>query len=282
MTQFKNLVDSALADYFRQMEVPQVASLVELKKSMEYSVLGGGKRFRPILSMMLAESFGQDVDRVLPFGCAVELVHTYSLIHDDLPSMDNDDFRRGEPTNHKVFGEPMALLAGDALLTQAFALLSKSYHSDPGLCVDLIAKLSEAIGLMGMVGGQALDISISEAEADLEFLNRMHAMKTGALIRVAVEGAAMICDLDQKQIDMCRDFGAYLGLAFQLVDDLLDASTEGNQLAEVSGFPFHLGVDKTRDYVNEVTARAYEILRELKIENGPLAGLLQMNLTREL
>jgi geranylgeranyl diphosphate synthase type II len=273
----KNLIDEVLEDYFQQTDVSKAFGVQELKRAMEYSALRGGKRFRPVLSLLIAEAFGVGPQRVLPLACAIEFIHTYSLIHDDLPCMDNDDIRRGEPTNHKVFGETTALLAGDALLTEAFLVLSHSYENEPQVAVQLIALLSKAAGIQGMVGGQAIDLKSKDGNLTQADLVEMHAKKTGALIRIAAEGAGVACELTKDKTELCRKFGEALGLAFQIADDLLDSS--GAQI-EKGSFPGVLGFEQTKNYLGAVSEECFTILKKLGIENGPLCELIDYNRTR--
>ena len=274
----KNLIDEVLEDYFQQIEISNAAGIQDLKRAMEYSSLRGGKRFRPILSLLIAEAFGAGPQRVLPLACAVEMIHTYSLIHDDLPCMDNDDIRRGEPTNHKVFGETTALLAGDALLTEAFVVLSHAYDSEPQIAVQLIALLSKAASLNGMVGGQAIDLKSKNSKLDFESLVDMHSKKTGALIRIAAEGAALACGLPLEKINLCSQFGSDLGLAFQVADDLLDSNE--NKI-ENGSFPQVLGFEASKDYLEMISKRCVESLLRLGVQSGPLHELVEYNRARK-
>lgn len=247
-----------------------------LEDSMRYGVLGGGKRFRPLLSVLVAQTLGQPEKRVLPLGAAVEFIHSYSLIHDDLPSMDNDEQRRGRPTNHKIYGETIALLAGDALQPEAFQRIGRAYESQPEIAVELILLLSEAIGVRGMVGGQAIDLEVSE-KPPLSSLYALHAMKTGALIRVSVEGAAVVCGASKEVRKNLREFGEKLGLAFQLADDLLDHKPGD---PERSGFPYIMGTDGTKSHLDQITRRAIETLDLLGEAAKGLKDLTKWNAGR--
>jgi geranylgeranyl diphosphate synthase, type II len=274
----RGLIDQVMNDYFDQLELPAEYGLQELKKSMQYSSLQNGKRFRPVLCLMVSDAFGIGPQKVLPFACAVEMIHTYSLIHDDLPCMDNDDFRRGEPTNHKVFGETTALLAGDGLLTEAFVLISQAYADSPAVAIELVGLLGKAAGITGMVGGQAIDIKAQEKLPDLDGLSQMHSMKTGALIRVSCEGAAVAGGLPREKRGIIRDFGAELGLAFQLADDILDSSAGK---LEKGSFPDLIGLAETKAYLDQVSRRSSGLLRQLGIEKGPLHELVEYNRLRK-
>lgn len=274
----KEAVDASVLEYLSNIQLQNFEGLTDLRKSFEYSLVRGGKRFRPVLSLLLAEEFGVSPKRILPFAMAVEMIHTYSLIHDDLPCMDNDDIRRGEPTNHKVFGESTALLAGDALLTEAFFLLSTAYEDQPAIAVKLIRLLSEAAGILGMVGGQAIDMKAKGLLPNQTELEHMHAMKTGALIRVSCEGAAVASSLLPEKIQNAKEFGAHLGFAFQLADDLLD-SVEGQ--IEKGSFPDLIGLEKTKSLLMHTSEKAIQSLQNMGIQSGNLHQLVEYNSLRE-
>ena len=209
----------------------------ELHAAMRYSVFAGGKRIRPILCMASAEACGGDLAPVMPVACALELIHTYSLIHDDLPSMDNDDFRRGKPTSHKVFGEAAAILAGDALLTEAFALLSRAEKvrlaAERRLAV--IQEIALAAGAAGMVGGQALDIRTDKEDPDIEALTDMHRRKTGALIMAAVKTGALIAGADERKLSALTGYANRIGVAFQIADDILNVEGDERLMGKRTG-----------------------------------------------
>lgn len=212
-------------------EVLSGRSDFDLLDSMSYSLSAGGKRFRPVLALAIAEALGEEKSKVLPLARCIEFIHTYSLIHDDLPALDNDDFRRGQPTNHKKFNEATALLAGDALLTESFGcLLDGPYEKIPAL----MALVIEAAGVRGMISGQALDLQYGNSSSkDKESLLRIHDLKTGRLIRLASEGSAVVLG---KEPSICREYGHHLGMSFQIADDLLDQQDEESQnLVKVLG-----------------------------------------------
>lgn len=249
-----------------------------LNESMRYSLLQeGAKRFRPTLSLLTADALGVDRSIVLPFACAVECVHTYSLIHDDLPSMDNDDFRRGKPTNHKKFDEATAILAGDALLTDAFGIVAEAYVEEPEAAVRSILELSRAAGSQGMVGGQAIDMAAKTKSSDFEDLRLLHLLKTGALIRVASVGAAIVAGASEEQIEDLSDYASSLGLAFQVADDILDYSQER---PESGSYCALLGPEKTRELLQELTDEALEAIIDWDEKAEPLRELAQFNLHR--
>ena len=209
-----------------------------LYQAMRYGILPGGKRIRPILTLAAGEWLGAARAHLLSFACAVEMIHVYSLIHDDLPALDDDDLRRGAPAAHKVFGEGMALLAGDGLLTEAFHLLSSAEatrDAPPELVVQAIHELARAAGALGLVGGQALDLEAEEKTVDLATVEMIHVRKTGALILAALRIGAQVAKATSADLARLSRYGEYLGLAFQIADDILDShSGEFGTAAESS------------------------------------------------
>lgn len=272
-------VNQFVEKHLSQMELPLGESVAELRKSMLYSATNGGKRFRPVLSLLVGEVFGCSHERILPFAAAVELVHTYSLIHDDLPCMDNDDFRRGKPTNHKVFGEDMALLAGDALLTEAFFLIATHYSETAFLIGPLSRLLSEAAGIRGMVGGQVMDLRAGVKKLTKDELTHLHLLKTGALIRVSVEGAALIAAAKPTDVTSLRKFGEGLGLAFQVADDILD---HGEKDQDARSFTGIMGLEGTKMYLEEVSQQALAELHKVSTEVSLLEYLISFNQRRQV
>lgn len=243
----------------------------KLLEAMEYSLFTGGKRFRPVLCLFTLKGLGLESDRGLPWAAALEMVHTYSLIHDDLPCMDNDDVRRGQPTNHKKYGEALALLAGDALLTESFLLLSHYAHQPA-----LLPLLGESIGASGMVGGQAMDMGHGPTLNGVAPLQTMHAAKTGALISAAVEGAGHIAEVDEERLQVLRELGGLIGLAFQIKDDLLDMQTE-----DARSYLHFLGVDGTQKELERVNARAQSLIDQLPPGCQQLNQFISANTLRE-
>ena len=237
--------------------------------AMRYSLFVGGKRIRPILCLAAAESITEDqrrVERLLPTACALECIHTYSLIHDDLPAMDDDELRRGKPTNHTVYGEAAAILAGDSLLTFAFELLSSDVNrlSDDKK-VRISHLVARASGPEGMAGGQSLDIANENRQYPFEMLKTIHKSKTGALIRCSVEVGAIGAGADESQIQALVEYGTQIGLAFQIVDDLLDATSTTETLGKTAGsdlehgkatYPSYFGIEKTRAIALETVEAA--------------------------
>lgn len=216
---------------------------VEIYKAVHYSVFAGGKRIRPILCLAAVDACGGNFAQAMPVACALELIHTYSLIHDDLPSMDNDDFRRGKPTCHKVFGENIAILAGDALLTEAFVLLSRTgkmkFPAERYLAV--IQEIAQAAGIAGMVGGQTLDILSEKTRPDKAVLYEIHRRKTGALIGAAVRSGAIISNARENEIKALTDYGMNIGMAFQIADDILNVEGDSESMGKGTGSDKALG-----------------------------------------
>ena len=195
-----------------------------LAAAMKYSLMAGGKRLRPVLLMAAADAVGGRGDLYVTTGCALEMIHTYSLIHDDLPAMDNDDYRRGKPTNHKVYGEGMAILAGDALLTLAFEVMLRQKDAAPETLTAVVREMSIAAGANGMVGGQAIDLDSEGKEISMETLRKMHMGKTGALFRAALRSGAILAGASETQLAALTRYAENFGLAFQITDDILDVT----------------------------------------------------------
>jgi geranylgeranyl diphosphate synthase type II len=231
----QKIVEEALQHYLPADDIP-----AKIYEAVHYSVFNGGKRIRPILCLAAAEAVGGDLASAMPVACALELIHTYSLIHDDLPAMDNDDFRRGKPTCHKVFGEDMAILAGDALLTEAFVLLSRAekvrlsgFSAERRLAV--IQEIAYAAGICGMVGGQALDVLSGKSESGEDTLREIHRRKTGALIVAAVKSGAIIFNAGKDKIQSLAEYGINAGLAFQIADDILNVEGDRELMGKETG-----------------------------------------------
>ncbi|WP_442951864.1 polyprenyl synthetase family protein [Paenibacillus sp. A14] len=246
-------------------EVPE-----SLAKSMEYSLMAGGKRLRPLLVIAAAESLGASREAALPVACAVEMVHTYSLIHDDLPAMDDDDFRRGKPTNHKVFGEATAVLAGDGLLTHAFYSVVQAARQ-PGVKVEEVLSIVEELavyaGPSGMVGGQVADMEGEQGLTDLKRLQYIHERKTGDLIVFSLKAGGRIASATEEQLKALEIYGRALGLAFQIQDDILDLvgdeaklgkKTQSDVKQKKVTYPYFLGLEASRAEVDRLTRSAKE------------------------
>ncbi len=257
-------------------QVPNGAE--KLGESIKYSITSGGKRFRPLLSIFTSEALGSPSVSVLPFACAVELVHTYSLIHDDLPAMDDDDMRRGKPTNHKVYSEATAILAGDTLLTEAFGLVANHYTENPRIAVELVKEMTLASGGLGMVGGQMIDLTHSKNTPSIEQIENLHNLKTGALIRLAVVGAAIIHGASEQTFEKLSNYARDLGLAFQIADDIEDAQ-EGK--IENFNFVHLLGLEKTFERLHDLSSSALSSIESLESPGG-LRELVHFNKQRVL
>ncbi|MCF8146332.1 MAG: polyprenyl synthetase family protein [Deltaproteobacteria bacterium] len=288
LTEKKGLVDAALQDYFPESE----GLTFDLIQAMRYSLFAGGKRLRPILCMAGAEAVGGSGRDILPVACALELIHTYSLIHDDLPVMDDDDLRRGKPTNHKVFGEPMALLAGDGLLTEAFSFMTSPEMSDripPRTLIQAIRMIARAAGHQGMVGGQAVDIQWEGRPADLAVVNFMHSHKTGALITASVASGAILAGADGPRLEAVISYGEKIGLAFQISDDILDIEGDSETMGKQAGadaqkgkmtYPAVLGLDQSKFIQGELVQGAIDQLREFDGRADPLRRIAQYIIER--
>ncbi len=216
--EYKLVLEKQMVNYVKNLQAPSV-----VKEAMIYSLEAGGKRIRPMLVLAVLSSFGKDVERGIPAAAAIEMIHTYSLIHDDLPCMDDDDLRRGKPTNHKVFGEAVAVLAGDALLTYSFQLIAGMNHPDvtPEMKLELIAEISKSAGAEGMVGGQIADMEGENKQLTIEELEYMHEHKTGKLLQASILSGAILAEANAEQREHLRQFAFHLGLAFQIRDDIL-------------------------------------------------------------
>lgn len=250
-----------------------------LKESMLYSVNAGGKRIRPLLVLAVLADFQQTFGDALKVACAAELIHTYSLIHDDLPCMDDDDFRRGKPTNHRVYGEATAVLAGDALQTRAFGILASLENARPEQIIKLIALLADSSGANGMVGGQILDMEGETASLSLEELEEVHVHKTGALLSFCIEAGGILSEASEEEMTQLRNYARNIGLAFQIKDDILDVTSTTEQLGKTansdaasdkSTYPSLLGLDGAQQQLDKYHLDAIESLAFLKKETSML------------
>lgn len=265
-----------------------------LFEAMRYSLLAGGKRLRPILALAACEAAGGPLEAALGFGCAVEMIHTYSLIHDDLPCMDDDDLRRGRPTNHKVFGEAIATLAGDGLLTDAFKVLARSPLSariPAAALLETIAELADAAGSAGMVGGQVIDLLGEGRGLSLGELEVMHGQKTGALFIASVCGGARLGGATEAQVNALRAYARKLGLAFQVADDLLDVEASAEQIGkrtqkdEARGkatYPALLGSERSHQLARDLAAEALHAIAGFDTRAEPLRALVNYAVERRL
>ena len=268
----RRAVDETLERYLPAKD----ASPATIHEAMRYSVFAGGKRLRPILVIAVAEAVGGAMGRVLPTACALELIHTYSLIHDDLPAMDDDDYRRGRLTNHKVFGEAMAILAGDALLTLAFALLAENAS------LEVVKEVAQAAGTFGMIGGQVVDVQSEGKSVDAETLEYIHRHKTAALIRCALRSGAMLAGASPSALTAIGEAGSHLGLAFQIVDDILDVEGSLAELGKTAGsdrrkkkvtYPEHFGLEASRLKAKSLIEDAKAALAPLGPDAEPIRAL---------
>jgi geranylgeranyl diphosphate synthase type II len=283
------LVDKAL-----EKTMPQPSGLAgEVVTSMNYSLFAGGKRLRPILCIAGAEALGGSVDAVLPVACTLELIHTYSLIHDDLPALDDDAFRRGKPTNHKVFGEAVAILAGDGLLTLAFNLLVRhglNADMDKTLLLRAIELISHAAGYQGMVGGQTVDIAYEEKEPDPAVVEYIHRHKTGSLIAAAVTAGAILAGADKDQERSINRYGQHVGLAFQIADDVLNVEGDRDMMGKGIGsdkargkmtYPSVFGIPESKRTQGQLVDSAIDSLKEFDERADPLRGIARFIIKRK-
>lgn len=279
-------VEEALEVALPQQDGPET----RVVEAMRYSLFAGGKRLRPILCLAASEAVGGDPKAAMPAGCALEMIHTYSLIHDDLPAMDDDDLRRGKPTNHKVFGEAIAILAGDGLLTEAFVLLSDYNSLLPERAVQVIGVIAEAASYRGMVGGQVVDILSQNKRADLETVQQMHSRKTAALIAAATESGALAGKGSEAQVAALARYGRAIGLAFQIADDILDIEGDTELLGKTTGadeamgkvtYPAAVGLERSRQAANEMVNDALAALEGFDDRANPLRSLANYIITRK-
>jgi geranylgeranyl pyrophosphate synthase len=282
---------------------PLPGGLAAIRDAMRYSLLAGGKRLRPVLALTAAETISpgnQDASRLaMPAACAIEMIHTYSLIHDDLPAMDNDSMRRGKPTLHVVYGEGLAILAGDGLLAEAFALLAREPDDEgrPEVAARKLAtirRVAEASGAAGMVGGQAIDLgavghTVGPGALDADGLKDMHARKTGALIRAAAAAGAIMAGAPAARVAAVDRYASWLGLAFQIVDDVLDVEGDGQDLGKTAGkdaaagkptYPSFFGLTVSKRMAQEAADAAVAALAEMQLDRSRLAEIAQWVVSR--
>lgn len=271
----KRAVEAALKSSLSDKAIPDT-----LKRSMQYSLEAGGKRLRPILVIAGAEAVGGRAEKVMPVACALEMIHTFSLIHDDLPAMDDDDLRRGKPTNHKVFGEATAILAGDALLAEAFSLMADaSRGTDPKLLIDVIRDISFATGSRGMTGGQVLDMDSMGKRITEGELTRLHTLKTGRLITVAATSGAKFSGATEDKLSALKRYGEAVGLAFQIADDILDIEGDVKEIGKDVGsdvenekatYPSLIGLEESKRRARSLVGAALESLSIFDERADPL------------
>ena len=269
------IIDGELKKYVYKKDNRQK----QIYDAMEYSLFAGGKRLRPILMLEICAMMGGSIDEVMPFACAMEMIHTYSLIHDDLPAMDNDDFRRGKPTNHIKFGEAVAILAGDALLTKAFEIVSLYKGSYPQRAMQAINLLAESAGTEGMIGGQVVDIESEDKDISAGELKYLHSLKTGAIIRSSCKIGALMAGAGENEIKAADEFALNLGIAFQIRDDILDVIGSEKELGKPIGSDAEqkkntyvklFGIEESERLVEEYSQKAKDSLSVF----GEKAGFL--------
>jgi geranylgeranyl diphosphate synthase type II len=260
----------------------------KLSKSMGYSLMAGGKRIRPLLAIASYEAAGGRSKNIIPVAVSLELIHTYSLIHDDLPAMDNDDFRRNKPTNHKVFGEAIAILAGDALLTDAFDVIVKT-KAKPKILMHIIKELTHACGTEGMVGGQAADILFEDKKIRIQDLEYIHIHKTGALIRASVRIGALMAEASPRILKSLTQYGERIGLAFQIADDILDVTGNRKELGKTTGadktkgkntYPYMYGLEKSKHLAEDLVSGSLQALEKFDKKAEPLREIAKYIINR--
>jgi geranylgeranyl diphosphate synthase, type II len=270
---------------------PESTTPATIHRAMRYSLFAGGKRIRPLLCLEAARAVSDDTEGIEAVACTLELIHTYSLIHDDLPALDNDDYRRGKLTCHKVFGDAMAILAGDALLTLAFRVLSTAGHLDGDRRTALVAELSEAAGTVGgMIGGQVADLEGEGKPPDAILLESIHRAKTGALLRASLRMGAICARAARRQYEQLSCFGEHVGLAFQIVDDILDVEESSESLGKTAGkdaqqqkitFPAVYGLEESRHMAERERVLAHQALEEFGDRGLRLREIADLIVTRK-
>jgi len=288
LKQQKEIIDKRLNELLPPAsEYPPI-----IHQAMRYSVFAGGKRLRPILTIAACHAVKGGQKQVLDSGCALELIHTYSLIHDDLPAMDNDDLRRGKATSHKVFGEAIAILAGDALLTMGFQILSQSLLNHPlnAKGLQIIYEIATAIGSTGLIGGQVMDLQSEGKNTDLETISYIHKAKTAALITASIKLGGMLGNASKDELEMLEKYGNKVGLAFQIIDDILDVEGSDEKLGKTAGkdknslkatYPQIIGLDQSKKKASELIEEAIIDIEPLGNEASPLAEIARFILTRQ-
>lgn len=275
----KNIIDKALDEFLP----PENKSPFIIHQAMRYSVFSGGKRIRPILTLITAELLDQEIEKVISAACGIELIHTFSLIHDDLPCIDNDDFRRGKPSNHKVFGEAIALLAGDALLVSGFELIVKN-SGVKGIkkqsIINLIKEISFYIGTDNMLGGQVEDINPGNKNINKEDLYNLYMKKTAALICVSIRAGAILSNANQRQLKALTRYGENIGLAFQIVDDMLDIMQDQRDMKKPT-YPNQYGIKESQNEADRLIKEAKDSLKIFNNKAETLKNLADYIISRE-
>jgi len=275
------------------MMLDSAANSSQISKAMKYSLMAGGKRLRPILCLAATEAVGGKSENTIRAACALEMIHTYSLIHDDLPAIDNDDLRRGRPTCHLAFNEATAILAGDGLLTLAFQILSTNNFTNENQvlkCLKVLHHIASAAGYEGMIEGQMRDIASEGIQLEIEALEKMHALKTGALIEASIHTGAVLGDGSQKQIERLRIYAKNIGLAFQVVDDILDVegdpavmgkSVGTDQTRNKNTYPALMGIKESRAFARKLVNNALQALNYFDNKSDPLRAIAHYIIERE-
>lgn len=279
-------VNQALHKYLEEKDNPQAT----IYKAMDYSLHAGGKRIRPVLMLASAELLGAESEKVMPFACAMEMIHTYSLIHDDLPCMDDDDLRRGKPTNHKVYGEAIAVLAGDGLLNLAYETILKQSQVSPNMTLAAMSVIAESAGIEGMIGGQVIDLESEGKTVDAITLMTMHLHKTAALIMASAKVGALLGGGGREDLIAVEEFSRYLGIAFQIKDDILDVSGTEETLGKTIGsdsenekstFVAIYGLEASEKMLADYTEKAIESLSRFGEKAEFLINLSKFLLDRD-
>jgi geranylgeranyl diphosphate synthase type II len=287
---YAEIVNDFLESYIKENELLEKS----VYSAMRYSLLAGGKRLRPVLSLAVCDMLGGELNEILPFACAIEMIHTYSLIHDDLPAMDNDDYRRGKLTNHKMYGEALAILAGDGLLNMAFELMldstSNNCHNIENK-VRAMSYIARSSGTLGMIGGQVIDTESENKEVSLQTLEYMHRCKTGALIKAPVMSAAIICKASEEDLRSLEAYSGNLGLAFQIKDDILDVEGSTEKLGKKVGsdefnkkttYVSLCGLEKSKQMLRETTEEAIKSIEKFGTNATFLKELAEFLIAREM
>ena len=279
-------VDKSLKIYLIDYKhVPDI-----LREALEYCVLNGGKRLRPVLCLATALSLGYGIQKVMPTACSIEFIHTYSLIHDDLPAIDNDDLRRGKPACHKKFGEDIAILTGDALFAESFNIILKYQESSPEIKLKVLNEIVSASGASGMVSGQIIDITSTGKTITKKDLEYMHMNKTSKLIIAAIRTSAILCQAVDDVLEKLSVYGANIGMAFQITDDILDITSNTAATGKTHGkdiehskntYPFLWGLERSRKIAEEMTGKAIESIKDLDIDKKILIDIAGFILTRK-
>ena len=267
-------VNNSLGYYVKKYkESPDI-----LKEAIKYSVENSGKRFRPILCLLTAKSLVKDYRAVLPTACAIEFIHTYSLIHDDLPSIDNDDLRRGKPTCHKKFGESIAILTGDALFAEAFNIIIKYQIADDRTKITILEEIADASGASGMTAGQIVDVYFSGKKISKKKLEYMHRNKTGKIITASVRCAAILCRVSDDYLKKFTEYSENLGLAFQITDDILDVTSD----KRINTYPNIWGISKSKEIARDKIDKAIAIIKSMDIDYKWLVNIANFLLVRKV